>query len=658
MLFPELHRFEIPHEFLSEYPEMEVPWGYGDLSRLTYRRTYSRLKPDGSRERWWETCRRVVEGTFTVLKTHCLNHHLPWDEEEAWEKACDMMDRMFCFKWLPPGRGIWMMGTEYVYERSGAPLNNCAFRSTKNINLDFAEPFVWTFTMLMLGVGVGFDVRGAKLGMELDYPHGIGKPFVVEDSREGWAAALERALRAWSEPGVSWPSEWDVSNVRGKGEPIKSFGGVASGPQPLLDMLEQVHDLLSLQCNSGEPVDAALIVDIMNVIGACVVSGGVRRTAEISFGEPDDDQFLHLKQDPEKLKSHRWASNNSVLAEVGMDYSKCAELTVSNGEPGYMWLENARAFGRMADVANWDDHRAEGGNPCLEQTLEDKELCTLVENFPARHDDFEDLRKTLKVSYMYAKAVTLVPTHDLGTNAVMQRNRRIGCSMSGIVQAVQKFGMGDFIKWCDEGYKFVRELDEDYSDWLCVPRSIKVTSVKPSGTVSILAGATPGVHWDHSPFYIRRIRLQEGSPLVQACRDAGYPVEEDVYSRDTMVVEFPVQARHMERGKTEVSAWEKASLAVQMQRWWADNQVSCTVDFDPETESDDVRRILEHFDRDLKGISFLPSANSGYEQLPYEEITEAEYLERLGSTEPLVLDEDTGHEVTEKFCDGDTCLVE
>lgn len=1716
-----LGRFELDESILAEYRGRPVEWGFGALSELTYARTYSRKLEDGSQEQWWQTCQRVVEGTFTILRNHCLSLHLPWDDEEAQIKAADMMRRMFTFKFLPPGRGLWMMGTDFVYTRSGAPLNNCfsgttefitnhgvvrfedvvgeelevfaadgqyrsakvrsfgeqelfevtfrpfgmrsnvrttvevtrdhtwilrdgtrtqelqvgdvvhaharpgdddedleafahglifgdgtrhtyyperhiiklctpnaaqlaeklsqvpgymstttdaegrpvvtikraenwkalpeqgaspryitsflrgwieadawtkpsgsycldmsnaeaaqwlikhapvagfvvvghgvderptnfgarteplqrltlaqgpvpfvvdeikatgrveevycvtepatssftlagglqtgncAFRSTQHIDVDYGAPFSWTFEMLMLGVGVGFDTRG-KGKVNIVRPKRAPEPFLIKDSRQGWCEALEVLLNAYTGEG-ELPVKWDVSQIRPKGAPIKSFGGVASGPEPLVQMLARLEKLYDEYI--GQEVDSALIVDTMNIIGACVVSGGVRRSAQIAFSEAGDEQFMDLKLDKEKLFAWRWASNNSLFSELGMDYSLPAQRTAENGEPGYAWLDNMRAYGRMVDPPDWRDERVMGGNPCvtadtivmtskgprrvstlidtpfeafvdnashacrtgffatgtkpvydlvteegmrlrvtenhqilhvpkltakkryetwveakdltpgdmivvnnarelpewegmgtfeqgwllgsmlggghihfsdgegtcklqywgaskeemlslalerietlggdpryhamrtgtevadrdmvstgsrklyalmrefgidddknivsdalllssaafhrgflrglfdadgsvqgtqgkgvsvrlrakrkqhlhiaqqmllhlgihskiyedrqpegyntlpngrggtdeywceavhaliiskdnlffydervgfdepakrerlaasldayvrkpnrerfvarvksleyagiepvydctvdeihrfsannlvihncLEQSLEDGELCCLVETFPAHHDSIEDYEATLKMAYMYAKAVTLVPTHDRLTNAIVLRNRRIGCSMSGIVQAIERFGYRNFIRMCDESYKFLQEVDKSYSEWLAIPRSIKTTSVKPSGcrpwyaltstseglltledmfwdhpegqqwheapsglmayqgegntsritktydngeamvyratlsyglrlestgnhqwevvgemlkhprrrkdgsfsrellfdepvwkrmdelsigdivhvrpgayererhselnrcdsralsmradahrieqpmamdeelawwlgfmwgdgamcpskyrirfssgdldqlekvqritqshfgldveivetsgarecwevciaskhlwhwlikndvwkyqaedigliprairtssrddvlafisglidadgcahvlnkkkdrrgkftistaseafaqhlqdvcwavglligcshntqgqnhqerksiylltsastqdpqiwevlqrnslklsalaeepdfegwqwesasrgyvlgrvtgveevgvmptfdievedthwyyagaakshnTVSLLAGATPGVHFAHSEYYIRRVRISDTSPLVEACREAGYNVEPDQYSDATVVIEFPIKSRFFSRGKDDVGIWEKVDLAAAMQRWWADNQVSCTVDFKPE-EAPEIERVLERYEDKLKGISFLPASDHGYAQAPYETITKERYEEMTANLSKIKL-HDAEHEVTERFCDGESCEI-
>lgn len=639
-------RFELDEEFLSPYRDQPVQWGLGALSWVTFKRTYSR---DG--EQWWETCRRVIEGMFTVQKVHCRQQGLKWDPERARAQARRAYDRMWNFKWTPPGRGLWIMGTRFMYERGGAALNNCGFVSTRDLADDYAAPFLWMLRMSMVGVGVGFDTRG-KGQVILQEPAVDHDVHTIGDSREGWRKALRRLLLAFVGEG-SLPRQWDYSEIRPAGAPLESFGGYASGPEPLRKMINSLQELH--EAYVGRAVDSRLIVDTMNIIGRCVVAGGIRRSAQVAFGEPGDSQFLDLKMDEEKVDDYRWVSNNSIFAEVGMDYSAPARRTVHNGEPGYLWLENARAHGRMQDEPNWDDERALGSNPCVEQTLWDKELCCLVETYPAHHETLEDYKQTLEVAYEYAKTVTLVPTRHPDTNEVMARNRRIGCSMTGVVQAINALGEETFFNWCDGAYDYVQKLDRQYSERLDIPRSIKTTSVKPSGTVSLLAGATPGVHWDHAPYYIRRMRVAENRPLAEMCREAGYTVERDHYADNTLVIEFPVKVEGLERRKGEVPVEQKVDLAARMQYYWSDNQVSCTAEFDPDEEGDKIATLLSAYDDQLKAMVFLPRREHGYAQPPYEEITGEQYERMMEQVQPLRGEPGHEQDLEARFCDGAAC---
>jgi adenosylcobalamin-dependent ribonucleoside-triphosphate reductase len=330
--------------------------------------------------------------------------------------------------------------------------------------------------------------------------------------------------------------KFDYSEIRPLGAPIKGFGGTSSGCEPLKELHDELIKLYMPKI--GHTITSTDIVDTENLIGRCVVSGNVRRSAALAMGSADDRQYLTMKNDEEKLYHHRWGSNNSFVAEVGMDYTWHAQQSQNNGEPGYIWLENARTRGRFKDPPRYDDINVAGFNPCVEQQLEDAELCCLVETYPAKHDTYEDYLKTLKIAYLYGKTVTLVNTHWPETNAMMLKNRRIGLSQSGVVQAFNKHGRRQMYEWCDNAYEHINELDKHYSNWLCIPKSVRTTSIKPSGTVSLLNGSTPGIHFPEDEYYIRRIRFSTTSSLIDKLKEAGYNIEKDKYSPNTMVVDF------------------------------------------------------------------------------------------------------------------------
>lgn len=649
-----IRKFRLSEQFVAQYKDAEVPWG--PVGYVTFKRTYARRLNEFEEgatgtEEWWQTCRRVVEGMFDIQKRHAFMIGIEWNDAKAQKSAKEAFDRLFNLKWTPPGRGLWMMGTKFIYERTGAGLFNCAFRSTKSLADRGGYLFAWMMDALMVGIGVGFDTLGAKTFV-VKQPQWTEETLVIDDSREGWVNSVHILLDGYI-LGKKVPN-FDYSAIRGKGEPIRGFGGTSSGPDPLIELHNNLKDLLNPKI--GEQIESVDIVDIENLIGRCVVAGNVRRSAALAIGQNDDRDYLTMKNDQEKLYHHRWGSNNSFEAKVGMDYSWHASQSAINGEPGYIWLDNARHYGRMKDGKRFDDLKVMGFNPCVEQQLEDAELCCLVETFPAKHDNYEDYVKTLEIAYMYGKTVTLINTHWPETNAIMLKNRRIGLSQSGVIQAFNKFGRRNIINWCDDAYKHIEELDKKYSNWLCVPRSVRMTSIKPSGTVSLLNGSTPGIHYPEDQYYIRRIRFAETSDLLPALADAGYKIEKDAYSPNTMCVEFPVKEPFFKKGKREISMWEQLEIAAQYQYYWADNSVSITVTF-KEEEAYEIKDALEMYEARLKAVSFLKYQETGYEQAPYEPITEEEYLEMSKNIKPIKKIETNDGGIGTKFCSNDTCEI-
>jgi len=665
--------FHFHDEFIKDYATKNVNWGYKDLAgnsigEITFYRTYSRRKENGSKERWHEVCQRVIEGMYSILKDHCRENRLPWNEKKAQNSATEAYDRMFNFKWLPPGRGLWMMGTPFVHERhNSAALQNCSFVSTNDMTKFHPEtPFTFLMEASMLGVGVGFDTEGAKKDFTIYKPDDVmnvladSEPIIIEDSREGWVESTAVILRSYLVPNQQRP-KFNYDIIRPAGEPIHGFGGVAAGAGPLIDL----HNSLSKMFvgREGETLTSRDIVDIANHIGRCVVAGNVRRSAELALGDADDDEFLNLKnytENPERAE-FGWVSNNSIKVAVGeQDYDKYTDRVVENGEPGFIYMDVTRAYGRLIDPPNNKDHRAMGFNPCAEQPLESYEMCTLVEAFPTKHEDKADFLRTLKFAYMYGKAVTLIPTHWPETNAVMQRNRRIGLSISGLAEFVETNNWTELRSWMNEGYAEVQSWDNVYSDWLGVRESIKTTTVKPSGSVSLLVGTTPGAHWPTNDTYIRRMRLGSNDPLTKSLIEAGYNVEPAFGNEETTsVVEIPIQGKGI-RTEKEVSIFEKMQLAVLAQRYWSDNGVSLTVTFDPDTEGQKVGDVLRMYEGQLKAVSFLPIKDNAYPQMPYEAITSDELEEKSTDLKKLKWNKlyKSGIEAQgEKFCTTDACEI-
>ena len=666
--------FRLTDDFVSSYKGKKAPFGYRDaggnsVGEITFLRTYSRKKEDGTKETWAEVCERVTNGTYSLQKDYAKSQRLPWNDSKAQSSAKEFYDRLFNLKWTPPGRGLWVMGTKIVNEqKNSAALQNCAFVSTTEMTKNNpGKPFAFLMEASMLGVGVGFDDLGADKDFTI-YEPTEEETYVIPDTREGWQESTVALINSFLRDGQK-SLVFDYSEIRPYGAPIATFGGTASGPEPLV----LLHDVIAkmFKGRAGQKLTRVDIADIGNLIGRCVVSGNVRRSAELLIGRIDDEDFLNLKNSevfPERNSydpanpGWGWMSNNSVAVEVGTDFGPIVDGIVRNGEPGVIWMDTSKKYGRLADPINNKDHRIMGYNPCAEQSLESYEMCTLVETYLNRHDSLEDYKRTLKFAYLYAKTVTLLPTHWEETNAIMQRNRRIGTSMSGVANFADRVGLPELRDWMDEGYEVVKRYDTVYSEWLGVRESIKTTTVKPSGTVSILAGESPGVHWTPGgKFFDRAIRFANNDPMLPLFKMANYRVEPASESPETTsVVFFPIKSE-AERAERDVSIFEKMSLAATAQRYWSDNSVSVTISFDPEKEAEHVATVLHMYDGQLKTVSFLPSGNFTYPQMPYTQITEEEYNDYTSKLFPIdfsgVYAGMASDAIGEAYCTTDACEI-
>ena len=229
-------------------------------------------------------------------------------------------------------------------------------------------------------------------------------------------------------------------------------------------------------------------------------------------------------------------------------------------------------------------------------------------------------------------------------------------SQSGVIQAFSKHGRRQMYDWSDQAYEHVKQLDEEYSNWLCIPKSVRMTSIKPSGTVSLLNGSTPGIHYPEDEYYIRRIRFAKTSKLLKKLEEAGYYIEDDKYSPNTVCVEFPVCEPYFSKGKKDVSMWEQLETAAQYQHYWADNSVSITVTFKPD-EAEQIKTALELYETRLKAVSFLKYEETGYEQAPYEPISKKQYQDMSAKITPITKLEDEEGGTGSKFCTNDTCTI-
>jgi adenosylcobalamin-dependent ribonucleoside-triphosphate reductase len=384
--------------------------------------------------------------------------------------------------------------------------------------------------------------------------------------------------------------------------------------------------------------------------------------AEMSAVVVADNEWSELAADEysHPLSTHRWASNNSVLSDDYTDFDSIADARDRNGEPGNIWLKRIQTRGRMIDPPMPGNERVMLVNPCSEIGLENHELCNVPETFPSRHDSLEDWKRSLKYAYILGKTISCIPTHDPKANAVMARNHRLGISCAGVAELYERLGAQETRRWLDEGYRFLRDLDDEYSAWMGVGRSVRLTSIKPGGTSPLLWNVEGGMKWPTARHYFRLVRIDRGNPLLELLRESGYRIEPDFYAPNTDVAYFPVKLDGSIRTESEVSIWEKAEVLTMLQTWWSDNMVSVTLSFRPE-ETPEVRRVLAMFSDRWKTCSFLPLKDAGYIQAPYTPITEAQYAAAAAGLKPVDFSalrgvtHDEGRE--DRYCDGDVCEI-
>lgn len=598
---------------------LSTPWG--EMGYVTYRRTYSRIRPDGSGEEFDDTIRRVLEACQTQL-------HVGFTQDEL--KTA--YKYLYTLKCSVAGRFMWQLGTHTVSKLGLASLQNCAFTAVNHP----IRPFVWIFDFLMLGSGCGFSIERKHVDkipevlpslISVKRIDRYDADFIVPDSREGWVSLLERVLEAYFNKGKSFT--YSTVLIRSAGKHINGFGGVASGPESLCVGISQICDVLDAR--RGKKLRSIDCLDIINIIASVVVSGNVRRSALLAIGDPDDVDYLRAKRwDLGNIPNWRAMSNNSVAtSDISQLPEEFWEGYNGNGEPyGLINLDLARSIGRLKDGDKYPDPDVIGFNPCAEQGLANFETCCLAEMFLPNLASLEEAKDVAKVLYRICKHSLMMPCHADETADIVHKNMRMGIGVTGYLQATEEQR-----GWLDSVYTYLRDYDVEYSALLGCPTSIKLTTCKPSGTLSLLAGVTPGVHPAIYQYFIRRMRISTSNPLVEVCRSHGYYAEfqrnfDGTFDQSTTVVEFPCRYPKGVTLAKDTSAIDQLEYVRRLQSDWSDNSVSVTVYYRLE-ELPAIREWLAaNYTNNVKTVSFLLHNEHGFAQAPYEEISEDEYMKR------------------------------
>lgn len=604
-----------------------TPWGSSGY--FTYKRTYARRlvenDPNSATEEFPDTVKRILKATKTQL-------NINFTQEEL-----DDIEQMFLnLEGIVAGRFLWQLGTKTVDKLGLLSLQNCAFTVVD----DPIRPFTWAMDALMLGSGVGYNIQREHV-YQLPKPKKVkitrqdtnDADYIVPDSRQGWVELLQKVLEAHFVTGKSF--SYSTICIRGKGTPIKGFGGLASGPEELCWGMQEINKLLNSRAKKNmRSIDC---LDIMNIIGYIVVSGNVRRSAQIAIGDYDDFQFLNAKRwDLGNIPSWRAMSNNSVVCD---DTTKLPaefwEGYAGNGEPyGLINLKTARAMGRTGET-QYPDAEVMGFNPCAEQSLAPYETCCLAEVYLPNIKTIDRLKTVVSYLYKINKHSLTLPCHLKETEEIVHKNMRMGIGVTGYLQATEEQR-----QWLPEVYEFVRQLDKDYSKLHGFNESIKITTVKPSGTLSLLAGVTSGAHPAFSQYYIRRIRVASNSNLIPVCKTAGYPIEfqrnfDGTDDRSTMIVSFPTKVPEGTILAKDMTAIDQLEVITRLQKEWSDNSVSVTIYYRKEELAAIKDWLAKNYSASVKTVSFLLHSEHGFQQAPMEEITKEIYEQLAANVKPI-----------------------
>lgn len=572
----------------------------------------------------------------------------------------------------------------------GVPTGNCNFTE---ITYNWVDDLCWLMDSLMNGCGVGFGPK--RIHLHLEEPTRTHR-FTIPDTREGWVESVRQLLWAFH-VGGSLPV-FDYSAIRKKGELIKTFGGIASGPDPLIRLHNWMVDTCYEYMESHYDV-VKFFTDMANQIGVCIITGNVRRGAEIAVCGIDDPIFMQLK-DYEKFPErapYGWMSNNSVALSKNRHFERMDEIAMANirgHDVGYVNLRNYR-YGRVGkhdDFARFQLQydKAVGINPCGEIPLEHREVCNVAESLPTRCVDSAKWFQAAMYATTYCSTVSLLPTHQPSTNAVVNRNRRIGVSIIDFTGWIENEGVAAVTRYLRKGYEIVRRVNKELAHEAGVPPSNRVTTVKPGGTTPKLAGKTSGAGYPTFKYTLRRINVRKDTPMAAKLMAAGVPFEESYYTPETTwIFEFPI-VQGPARPATEVTLWQQALNVMLLQREWADNAVSNTLyfkpkwravakldpnefpdkedtdfriingvlfEFDPNHEEDQLEDVLSYIAPHTKSISLLPHSSVGiYKQMPEEGITKEEYERRVAQIQTIDWSDYFGSDgQDERFCQGDHC---
>ena len=558
-----------------------------------------------------------------------------------------------------------MMTAGPALDRDNTAGYNCSY-----LPVDDPKSFDEAMYILLCGTGVGFSVERQFISKLPEVPELFESEsvVVVKDSKEGWAKGFRQVLA------LLWAGEipkWDVSQVRPAGARLKTFGGRASGPAPLVELFN--FAVSTFKAAQGRKLSSMECHDLMCFIGQIVVVGGVRRSAMISLSNLSDDRMRHAKSGQWwETAGHRALANNSVsyTEKPDMETFMREWLALVESKSGERGIFNREASKKQAAKFGRRDPNYEfGTNPCSEIILRPYQFCNLTECVVRATDTLKDLERKVKLATILGTIQsTMIKFPYL--RKVWQKNtaeeRLLGVSMTGIMDNPL---MTSSNKGLDKTLEHLRSIavatNAEWAELLGIPASASISCVKPSGTVSQLVDSASGIHARHSPYYIRTVRGDNKDPLTQFMIDQGIPNEPCVMKPDsTVVFSFPVKSPEQAVTRNDMTAVEQLELWLTYQRHWCEHKPSVTISVRDSEWMAVGAFVYEYFD-EMSGVSFLPHSDHTYQQAPYQDCTKEEYQEML-SKMPAKIDwellneyesEDNTVSMQTMACSGDSCEI-
>ena len=621
-----------------------------DYQAFIHTSRYARwLEEEGRRESWQETVSRYMNN---VVVPHVGS-----------TTAREIENAILSLEVMPSMRAMMTAGP--ALDRDNTAGYNCSY-----LPVDDPKSFDEAMFILLCGTGVGFSVERQFISKLPDVPELFESEttVVVKDSKEGWAKAFRQVLA------LLWAGEaprWDVSKVRPAGAKLKTFGGRASGPAPLIDLFNFATTIFKNA--SGRKLSSIECHDLMCKIGEVVVVGGVRRSAMISLSNLSDDRMRHAKSGAWwDNNPHRHLANNSVSYTEKPDSTSFMRewLSLVESGSGERGIFNRQASKKQAEKYGRRDSNFEfGTNPCSEIILRPYQFCNLTEVVVRATDTVKDLVRKVRLATILGtiqSTYTKFPYLRKVWTANTEEERLLGVSLTGIMDnPLMTIHNPELEKNLEKLRKLSVTTNSEWADRLGIPASTAITCVKPSGTVSQLVDSSSGIHARHSNYYIRTVRGDNKDPLTQFMKDQGVPSEPDVIKPDaTTVFSFPVMSPINSVTRNDLSAVEQLQTWLVYQRSYCEHKPSITCTVRDEEWFEVGAFVYQHFD-EMSGVSFLPHSDHTYQQAPYQDVGKSDY-NMLLSLMPEKIDwsklsnyekEDNTVAMQTMACSGDVCEI-